>query len=156
MYIVKTKIKLFDKYLFMLIALFKHLFYKNDYYTLEWNYYDDFLNNLSKVESDKIFNLKKDETFKKILKDRYWNQVIFRIGFPRTQQNNGNISLYISINHDNKIRKDFHWIFEKKNWKLVNHWILEFKNKWTTKDWFAIFERNEKELCFNGHWSSKN
>lgn len=139
----------------MLVGLFNALFgAKKNYNDIDFNYYTSFIKELSKTDAETVLSLKAGQNFRKVLK--IWGKPItYNIGLPKTQQNNWNISLYIKITYNNEEKKDFHGVFKKECGKLVNYWIREYKVAEKLDNWFVMFEKSEKELCFNGHGSSK-
>lgn len=139
----------------MLIQLFKTMFGSSkDYNNINFNYYTNFIKELSKADAEIILNLKAGQNFRKVLKI-WWKPISYNIWLPKSQQNNGHISLYIKITYNNEEKKDFHGIFKKECGKLVNYGIREYKVTEKMDNWFVIFEKSEKEICFNWHGYSK-
>lgn len=128
-----------------LIWLFNSLFWDN-YNNLDYNYYKDILSDLTENE---IKNIKRWLIVKKNL--FIWNKKIYyRLALPRTQQNNWNISCFITLTQNQK-RMSYHWIFYQDSGNTRNYWIRKYKHLWKNDLWYDDFEGLWEE-CFWWHW----
>lgn len=128
-----------------LLDIFWKLFW-NDYSNLNYNYYMEILPDLTEDEIKKLTNW---IVIKKQLRVD-WKSVYYRIALPRTQQNNWNISTFITITCGDK-RMSYHWIFHQNNGDTKNYWVRKYEYLGKNDLWYDDFKSCWEE-CFKGNW----
>jgi len=128
-----------------LVKIFNALFW-GKYKNLDYNYYNDIV---IELEENEIKSLLKWFVIKKKINTKTKKDIYVRIALPKTQQNNGNISCFITMTHNWK-RMSYHWIFFKDNWKTNNYGIRKYKNLWKNNMGYDDFEALGEE-CFKWH-----